>query len=102
MLYFLLTGLGVRIDLLLALAGQTVVTVMGSFVPTPGASGFLEIVLSWFLVGRGSGEAGPVAVFVWRLLTFYSLFVLGPLLGGYLIVKQAAAAAGREGQPPAA
>lgn len=89
-LYFLLAGLGVDLSVWLALAGQTVVTVMSTFVPTPGASGFLEIVLSWFLVGRGSGEAGPAAVFVWRLLTFYSLFVLGPLLGGYLIVKQAA------------
>lgn len=101
-LYFLLAGLGVRIDVWLALTGQTVVTVMSTFVPTPGASGFLEIVLSWFLVGRGSGEAGPVAVFVWRLLTFYSLFVLGPLLGGYLIVRQAAAnAAAGEPSPSA-
>lgn len=89
-LYFLLAGLGVRIGVWLALAGQTVVAVMSTFVPTPGASGFLEIVLSWFLVGRGSGEAGPAAVFVWRLLTFYSLFVLGPVLGGYMVVRQAA------------
>lgn len=88
-LYFLLRGLGVSIGVWLALVGQTVVTVMSAFVPTPGASGFLEVVLSWFLVGRGSGEAGPVAVFVWRLVTFYSLFVVGPLLGGYLVVRQA-------------
>lgn len=87
-LYFLLLGLGVQLSLWLALAGQTVVTVMSSFIPTPGASGFFEVVLSWFLLGRGSGDAGPAAVFVWRLITFYSLFVLGPLLGGYMIVRQ--------------
>ena len=87
-LYFLLLGLGVRIGVPLALAGQTVVAVMSTFVPTPGGSGFFEVVLSWFLVGRGGGEAGPAAVFAWRLITFYSLFVLGPLLGGYLVVKQ--------------
>lgn len=90
-LYFLLHGLGVEIGALLALAGQTVVAVLSTFVPTPGGSGFFEVVLSWFLVRRGSGEAGPVAVFVWRLATFYSLFVLGPLLGGYLIVRQVGA-----------
>ncbi len=92
-LYFLLLGLNVGLSVWLALAGQTVVTVMSSFVPTPGASGFFELVLSWFLVGRGSGDAGPAAVFVWRLMTFYSLFVLGPLLGGYMIVRQASAGA---------
>lgn len=87
-LYFLLLGLDVRTSPPLALAGQTVVAVMSTFVPTPGGSGFFEVVLSWFLVSRGSGEAGPAAVFAWRLVTFYSLFVLGPLLGGYLIVRQ--------------
>lgn len=47
--------------------------------------------LSWFLISKGSGEAGPATVFVWRLLTFYSLFILGPLLGGYMVVRLAAA-----------
>ncbi len=92
-LYFLLRGLGVSIGVWLALAGQTVAVVMSTFVPTPGGSGFFEVVLSWFLVGHGSGEAGPAAVFAWRLITFYSLFILGPLLGGYLIVKQVGAGA---------
>ncbi len=87
-LYFLLRGLGVSLGVWLALAGQTVAVVMSTFVPTPGGSGFFEVVLSWFLVGHGSGEAGPAAVFAWRLITFYSLFILGPLLGGYLIVRQ--------------
>lgn len=87
-LYFLLRGLGVAIGLWLVLAGQTVAAVISTFVPTPGASGFFELVLSWFLVSRGSGEAGPAAVFAWRLITFYSLFVLGPLLGGYLVVRR--------------
>lgn len=92
-LYFLLRGLGVSIGVLLALAGQTVVAVMSTFVPTPGGSGFFEVVLSWFLVGNGSGQAGPAAVFAWRIITFYSLFILGPLLGGYLVVKQVGGAA---------
>lgn len=87
-LYFLLAGLGVDLSVWLALFGQVVITVMSTFVPTPGASGFFEVALSWLLIGRGSGEAGPTAVFVWRLLTFFSLFVLGPLLGGYLLAGQ--------------
>src|SRR5690606_25341828 len=92
-LYLLLRGLGVSIGVWLALAGQTVVAVMSTFVPTPGGSGCFEVVLSWFLVGNGSGEAGPAAVFAWRIITFYSLFILGPLLGGYLVVQQVGGAA---------
>lgn len=90
-LHFLLVGLHVHLGFGLVLVGQTVVSVMSTFVPTPGASGFFEVVLSWFLISKGSGEAGPATVFVWRLLTFYSLFILGPLLGGYMIVRLAAA-----------
>jgi hypothetical protein len=28
-------------------------------------------------------------VLLWRLVTFYSIFLLGPLLGGYLVTRRA-------------
>jgi uncharacterized protein (TIRG00374 family) len=86
-LLFIVRGLGVSIGPVVALAGQTVLMVMASVFPTPGGSGFLELALSWFLVRQGSGEVVTAAVFVWRLLTFYSIFLIGPLLGGYLILR---------------
>ncbi len=88
-LHFLLVGLGVDLGVWLALAGQTVIAVLSTFVPTPGASGFLELVLSGLLIKQGSGEAGPAAVLAWRLITYYSVFLLGPMLGGFLILTRA-------------
>ena len=88
-LVFVLRGLGVVMAPIVAIAGQTVIMVITSVFPTPGGSGFLELALSWFLVRQGSTEVVTAAVFAWRLLTFYSIFLIGPMLGGYLIVKLA-------------
>lgn len=87
-LLFVLRGLGVSLAPVVALAGQVVIMVITSIFPTPGGSGFLELALSWFLVRQGSSEVVTAAVFTWRLLTFYSLFLIGPMLGGYLIVRK--------------
>jgi uncharacterized protein (TIRG00374 family) len=92
-LLFIVRGLGAELGAVVALAGQTVLMVIASVFPTPGGSGFLELALSWFLVRQGSGEVVTAAVLAWRLLTFYSIFLIGPMLGGYLIVKAASAPA---------
>ncbi|MEX2535990.1 MAG: lysylphosphatidylglycerol synthase transmembrane domain-containing protein [Trueperaceae bacterium] len=88
-LLFVLSGLGVTMNPVVAIAGQTVIMVITSVFPTPGGSGFLELALSWFLVSQGSSGVVTAAIFTWRLLTFYSIFLIGPLLGGYLIVRLA-------------
>jgi uncharacterized protein (TIRG00374 family) len=91
-------GLDAQVGPLIALAGQAVLIVIASVFPTPGGSGFLELGLSWFLVRQGSGEVATAAVFAWRLLTFYSIFLIGPFVGGYLVVRLASAEASQEGE----
>lgn len=77
---------------LTTLAVAQLPTVLATFMPTPGGAGLLEIfTASLFLAGPadrpGAGPdraaAGTVAAAIlgWRLLTFYSRFVIGPIAG---------------------
>ena len=90
-LYFLARGLGLLVSLPALEAAQMVVTVMSTFVPTPGGSGFFELGISYVLIARGGGNVVPGVVLLWRLVTFYSIFLLGPLLGGYLVTRRISA-----------
>lgn len=56
-------------------------------VPTPGGSGFFELSLP-LLLSPGQPAAVAPAVLVWRLLAFYSSFLLGPALGGAALAKR--------------
>ena len=62
-------------------------TVVATFMPTPGGAGLLEIITaSVFLAGSDDGRPGAAgtiaaAILGWRLLTFYSRFVVGPIAG---------------------
>ena len=87
-LYFLALGLGVPLSWLEAIAMQLVVVTTSVVVPTPGGSGFFEVGVSWLLIAEGGGENVPAVVLLWRLVTFYSSFVFGPLLGGYVVAKR--------------
>lgn len=87
-LFFLARGLGIDVSLPAIEAAQMVVTVMSTFVPTPGGSGFFELGISYVLISRGGGSIVPGVVLLWRLVTFYSIFLLGPLLGGYLVSRR--------------
>ncbi len=56
-------------------------------VPTPGGSGFFELSLP-LLLSPGNPAAVAPAVIVWRLIAFYSSFLLGPPLGGAALAKR--------------
>ncbi len=56
-------------------------------VPTPGGSGFFELSLP-LLLSPGNPAAAAPAVIVWRLIAFYSSFLLGPPLGGAALAKR--------------
>jgi glycosyltransferase 2 family protein len=87
-LTFLAKGLQLHISALASAAWQIATTTVSYFVPTPGGSGFFELGTSFLLLGRGNDNAVPAVLLAWRILTFYSFFVLGPLLGGYVLVKR--------------
>lgn len=87
-LFFLARGFGIQLSVLATEAAQMVVTILSTVVPTPGGSGFFELGISYLLIGEGNDSAVPAVILLWRLLTYYLYFVLGPLLGGYLLLKR--------------
>ncbi len=88
-LFWLLLKLyGVEAGLLATLATLSSITLVSHVVPTPGASGFMEAAVG-LSVGAGGGAAA--AVLVWRLASFYVVFLLGPPAGWLLYLSRPAA-----------
>ena len=79
--------LGLSLPVLPTLATLFLVFVASHVVPTPGGSGFFELSLP-LLLSPGNPAAVVPAVIVWRLLAFYSSFLLGPILGGTALAKR--------------
>lgn len=77
-LFWLLLKLyGVHAGLPATLALLNSVVLVSHLVPTPGGSGFMEAALG-FSVGA-SAESGPAAaLLIWRLASYYVIFVVGP------------------------
>ena len=79
-LFWLLLRLyGVEAGLLATLATLSSITLVSHVVPTPGASGFIEAA-----VGLSVGAGAAAALLVWRLASFYVVFLLGPPAGWLL------------------
>jgi putative heme transporter len=69
-----------------------IVTMLGSFVPTPGGVGVMEAGLTGALVAAGAApSAALAAVLVYRLITYVMPIVLGAAL--YVVWRRAAARA---------
>ena len=79
-LWLFLKLYGVGIGLLQTLALLTSVTLVSHVVPTPGASGFMEAAVGLGL-GANPGEGGAAAVVLWRLTSYYVIFLIGPAAG---------------------
>ena len=94
LLWALLRLYGVDSSLLAILAILSSVTVVSHFVPTPGAAGFMEAAVGLSIgATRGGGAA---ALLVWRLASFYVIFVLGPPAGWLLYLSRPVATTGRK------
>jgi glycosyltransferase 2 family protein len=89
--FFVLTclarGLNIAIPIIASEAWQLVVTALSFAVPTPGGSGFFEFATSALLLDKGNNGAVAAVIAVWRFMTFYLFFILGPVLGGYILLK---------------
>ncbi len=87
--WVLLTMYGADTPLLQVLALLAMITLLSFFVPTPGASGVMELLLGLAAFDTGSrlrSVAAPVVL--WRLTTFYAAFVLGPLCASLLLTRR--------------
>ncbi len=84
-------SLGLDVPPLELLALHTLIHAFAFAVPTPGASGYMEGALSLALAGRATPQLVSTTVIVWRSLSYYLYFVLGPLISGRALTKRAAA-----------
>ena len=80
MLWGLLALYGVDRDLVMVMALLAEISLLANFVPTPGGSGFIEAAVG--LTAGGSSANAPLIL--WRLLTYYLFFLLGPVAGWLL------------------
>jgi glycosyltransferase 2 family protein len=92
LLWLLLELYGVDARLLATLAILSSLTLVSHFVPTPGAAGFMEATVG-LSIGAGRGVAA--ALLVWRLASFYVIFLLGPP-AGWLLYQSRPPTAARE------
>ena len=81
---------GVQANPLTVLAILSSLTLASHFVPTPGAAGFMEAAVGFSICGQAGAAA---ALLIWRLASFYAIFVLGPLAGLLLHLARPNAAA---------
>ena len=86
-LYIFLKGLGASLPLLPTLAVIQLATVVSFVVPTPGGSGFIEVAVSYGLSRESQSSVITPAVVAWRAFGYYSIFLIGPALGGTLLRK---------------
>ena len=86
LLWGALTLYGVDANLLATLALSSSISLLSHFIPTPGGSGFIEAAMG-LSVGADSNGSVAVAVLVWRLASFYVIFLLGPLAGWLLYLS---------------
>ncbi|HZW99519.1 MAG TPA: lysylphosphatidylglycerol synthase transmembrane domain-containing protein [Trueperaceae bacterium] len=87
LLWALLSAFGAQARLLDVLAVLSIITLVGFFVPTPGAAGFSELMVGLVVDSRTTEAsiAGPVAL--WRGGTFYVVYLLGPIVAWLLIAR---------------
>ncbi|ADI14681.1 lysylphosphatidylglycerol synthase transmembrane domain-containing protein [Truepera radiovictrix] len=85
------SSLALHVDPAATLALFLVVSVASFLVPTPGGSGFLEFALLGLIAARSEAALVAPALLVWRALSFYLVFILGPLLGGAALLKPSSA-----------
>jgi uncharacterized protein (TIRG00374 family) len=97
LLWALMRLYGVEFGLLATLAILTSITLVSHFVPTPGGSGFVEAAVG-FGIGANPGGGAAAALLVWRLASFYVIFLLGPLAGWLLYMSRPVAASPARGK----
>jgi uncharacterized protein (TIRG00374 family) len=86
LLWGLLELYGIDISFLGTLALLGVITLASQFIPTPRGAGFVEAAVG-LSVGISQGGGVAAALLVWRLLTVYVSFILGPLAGWLLLLS---------------
>jgi uncharacterized protein (TIRG00374 family) len=82
-------GLGIpNFDHVAILACQSLLVSLGSVVPTPGGSGYMELGLGRVFAAIGVPEdAKTFLILIWRFLSNYLYILIGPFIGGAALLK---------------
>ena len=88
LLWALFAIYGADARLLDVLALLSMITLIGFFVPTPGAAGFTELLVGLVAGPRSSAHSVAAPVALWRTGTFYVAYVLGPLCAWLLLSRK--------------
>lgn len=67
----------------------SIITLVGFFVPTPGGSGFYELTVGLGVASTGETTTTAIAgaTVLWRMFTFYVIYLLGPIGGWVLLTR---------------
>jgi uncharacterized membrane protein YbhN (UPF0104 family) len=85
LLWGLLNLYGIANSVLSTVALLNIITLASQFVPTPRGAGFVEATVG-LSISANHGASIAAALLIWRLLTVYISFLLGPLAGGLLLL----------------
>ena len=88
LLWALLSIYGAEARLLDVLAVLSIITLIGVFFPTPGASGFTELMVGLAVDARAATISIAAPVALWRAGTFYIAYLIGPFIAWLLLAKR--------------
>ena len=89
--FWLLWGLMKLYGLILGIIDLTsllsIVTLISFVVPTPGASGFIELMVGILAGSQIGQQALAIPILLWRVGSFYLVYLIGPI-SGWLLLRQ--------------
>ena len=99
-IFFITKGFGLNLSIFATEAYQSFITALSFAIPTPGGSGFFELGISPMLSSANPDNLKyiPAVILLWRLITYYSTFIIGPVLGGNLVLQKMIAAQASEAE----
>jgi uncharacterized protein (TIRG00374 family) len=72
------------------IAAQVVLVFFGFFIPTPGGALYYEAALGTTAAALGMAQEAIVPfVLIWRILSYYLYVLIGPFIGGQVILAKA-------------
>ncbi len=88
------------VDFLSTIATLTIATLVAFVVPTPGGSGFIEVAVGYGIGAQLAHADLATPLLLWRFVTFYLVFLLGPLAGWLLMAGRfGRVSSGKQSEP---
>jgi uncharacterized protein (TIRG00374 family) len=86
--YLLARSLGANLDLVVSESVLLLVSATSYLVPTPGASGYLELALSYAFARQLEPGVLAASVVAYRAISYYAAVLLGAILGGAVLSRE--------------